>query len=133
MTLQLEELEVYRLSEALADRIWSKCVVWDYFSRDTLGKQLIRSADSIGANISEGYGRFSFKENIQFCYYARGSLKETEHFLRRAGARKLLDQNSHDEINAIVVKLGPKLNAYINSIRNEYQRTVLARTKPIGD
>ena len=81
MTLSLEELEVYQLAEQIADLIWDVCTSWNWFARDTVGKQLVRSADSIGANIAEGYGRFSFKENIQICYYARGSMYETKHWL----------------------------------------------------
>jgi len=59
--LRLEELEVYQLSEQLADLIWEICSSWEWFAKDTIGKQLVRSADSIGANIAEGFGRFSFK------------------------------------------------------------------------
>jgi four helix bundle protein len=47
-----EELDVYRLSERVADEIWRIVVRWDTFARDTVGKQLVRAADSIGANIA---------------------------------------------------------------------------------
>jgi four helix bundle protein len=42
-----------------------------------LVSQQIASADSIAANIEEGYGRESRKEYIQFLRYARGSARET--------------------------------------------------------
>jgi len=84
MTVGLEKLEIYQLAEILSDAIWDICHGWDRFARDTMGRQLVKAVGSIGANIAEGYGRYSFKENIQFCYYARGSLMETRHFLRRA-------------------------------------------------
>jgi four helix bundle protein len=58
-----EELEVYKLSERLADAIWAAVSGWDRFARDTLGKQMVRPADSIGANIAEGTGRGSFQDN----------------------------------------------------------------------
>ena len=51
-----ENLRVYVLSEELADLIWTITSTWDGFSRDTIGKQVVRSADSIGANIAEGTG-----------------------------------------------------------------------------
>ena len=79
MALRLEDLQVYQISEEIADTIWIACLAWKKFARDTVGRQLARSVDSIGANIAEGYGRYSFKENIQFCYYARGSYWETQH------------------------------------------------------
>ncbi|VEP18001.1 S23 ribosomal protein (fragment) [Hyella patelloides LEGE 07179] len=46
-------LRVYQLSERLADEVWNIVKDWDYFSQDTLGKKLVRSADSVGANIDE--------------------------------------------------------------------------------
>ena len=78
MSNRLEDLEVYQLAESFSDEIWFTVLEWDYFAKDTLGKQLVRSADSIGANIAEGFGRYHFKENKNFCYFSRGSLIETK-------------------------------------------------------
>lgn len=47
-----EYLQVYRLAERLADEIWKIVAVWDQFAKQTIGKQITRSADSIGANIA---------------------------------------------------------------------------------
>ena len=90
MFKRLEELDVYVLSEKLADAIWDICTSWNAFAKMTVGKQLAQSADSISANLSEGHGRYSFKENIQFCYYARGSFDETRNWLQigRASCRE---------------------------------------------
>ena len=49
-----ENLRVYRLSEDIADIVWDIAVQWNNFARDTVGKQMVRAADSIGANIAEG-------------------------------------------------------------------------------
>jgi four helix bundle protein len=54
-----ENLLVYQLAEQLADLIWDMVMAWSNFARDTVGKQVVRAADSIGANISEGAGRGS--------------------------------------------------------------------------
>lgn len=77
----------------------------------------------IGANIAEGYGRYAFKENIQFCYYARGSLYETLYFLRRAKKRGLLKEHLERDLNKLTDTLTPKLNAYINSIKSRSKNT----------
>jgi len=71
--MKLEDLQVYSLSMVLAEKIWILVHHWDYFAKDTIGKQLVRAADSISANISEGFGRFHFREKVNFSYYSRGS------------------------------------------------------------
>ena len=93
---QFEQLEVYKISEVLADMIWEIVVQWELFEKDTIGKQLVRSSDSIGANIAEGTGRGSFGDNKRFAKIARASLFETKHWLRRAYRRKLLSESQID-------------------------------------
>jgi four helix bundle protein len=66
---------------------------WNWFARATVGRQLVRAADSIGANIAEGTGRGSYLDNRRFVLIARGSLYETQHWLRRAVRRNLLNED----------------------------------------
>ena|SRR5687767_8473866 len=112
-----ESLRVYRLSEELSDVVWEVVTAWRILARDTVGKQMIRSADSVGANIAEGTGRGTFKDNRKFIDNARGSLYETRHWLRRAFKRSLLSEKQVNRIRPLIDELGPKLNAYRNSIR----------------
>jgi four helix bundle protein len=111
-----EKLEVYRLSEAIADAVWEIALKWDEFARDTVGKQNVRSADSIGANISKGVGRGTHADNKCFVRTARGSLNETKHWLRRAYKRKLLTEEQVKQLKPWVDELSPRLNAYLKSI-----------------
>jgi four helix bundle protein len=113
---RLEDLEVYRLAEALADYVWDMVMTWDRFAKATIGEQLVDSADSIAANIAEGHGRFHYKENRTFCFYARGSYMETRNWLRRSAKRNLLTPENTTELRSLTGPLGPKLNAYIRSI-----------------
>ena len=110
-------LRIYQLSEMLSDNIWELVCKWSDFEKETIGKQLIRSADSIGANIAERNGRSTFIDNKRFCTIARGSLYETKHFLRRAYIRKLINLESIATLKIIIEELTPKLNAYINSLK----------------
>jgi four helix bundle protein len=87
---QFENLDVYRLAEQLADATYVVVLRWPRIAQTTIGVQLIRAADSIGANIAEGSGRGSFAELRRFVRMARGSLHETKHWLRRAYTRQLL-------------------------------------------
>lgn len=115
-TRGFEELRVYQLAEKLADDIWNVVRNWDGLARDTIGKQVIRSADSIGANIAEGSGRGTYQDNRRFVRIARGSLYETRHWLRRAFRRQLLQPEQIANLKSLIDELAPKLNAYLRSI-----------------
>lgn len=114
--MKLEELNVYNLSMELGERIWEVVNHWDYFLKDTIGKQLIRVVDSVAANISEGFGRYHFNEAKHFGYYARGSLYETKTWLTKAYNRKLISEDVFNEFINDINNLGVKLNNYIKSI-----------------
>jgi four helix bundle protein len=112
-----ENLRVYQLAEEIADLIWEISARWDWFSRSTIGKQMVEAADSVGANIAEGAGRYGSQDNKRFVYFARGSLNETKHWLRRAFKRKLLSDEEISRLKLLLDELAPKLNAYINSLK----------------
>lgn len=116
MVLRVEDLDIYQMAEELADIVWNICIEWDYFAKDTVGKQIVRAADSISANLAEGHGRYHFKDRLNFCYYARGSLEETKTWLLKAERRNLIP-NGQNRVKEIVEVLPKKLNAYIGSIR----------------
>ena len=113
-----ENLRVYQLAETLSDIIWKIIIKWDRFAQDTVGKQLINSVDSIGANIAEGTGRGSFADNRRFAKIARASLFEVKHWLRRAHQRDLLSEHDTLILKNIIDELTPILSAYIKSIGN---------------
>ena len=112
-----ETLRVYELAEALEGAIWDIVMVWKVFARDTVGRQLVRSADSIGANIAEGSGRGSARNNRRFVHMARGSLYETKHWLRRAFKRGLLNSEQTDSLRQTIDELTRTLNGYLRSLK----------------
>jgi four helix bundle protein len=114
-----ENLRVYQLSEEIADLTWDIVIKWKRLAQDTVGKQLIKAADSIGANIAEGTGRGSYADNRRFARIARGSLFEVKHWLRRAYRRELLSEDEVSKLQNLINELTPKLSAYINSIGNK--------------
>jgi four helix bundle protein len=116
-----QELRVYKLAEKLADKIWKIVNDWDIFAKNTIGTQIVRSADSIGANIAEGVGRGSFQDNKRFIRIARGSLNETQHWLRRAYTRKLLTIKQVDKLKLMINDLAPQLNSYLKFIGNNIE------------
>jgi four helix bundle protein len=116
MKSNFENLRVYKLAEEISDRIWKIVLEWDSFAKSTIGHQLVRAADSVGANIAEGEGRGSYADNRRFVRTARGSLNETKHFLRRAFQRGLIKREEVQNLKPLIDELGPKLNAYLRSI-----------------
>ncbi len=88
MEYTLEKLEVYKLAEDFSDNIWNVVINWNSFEKETIGKQIVRAADSISANIAEGYGRYFYKESKQFYFYSRGSIQETKAWLSKCKRKK---------------------------------------------
>jgi four helix bundle protein len=116
-TISFEDLEVYKVSIALSDEIWK---IYDSLSHDlkiNLGSQLVRSTDSIGANIAEGYGRYHRKDQIKFQYYARGSLYETKHWLILLAERKIICKAQKKQLENQINVVGKMLNGYINYLK----------------
>ena len=112
----LHELQVFNLSMTLGEKVWNIVTTWNYFDKDTIGKQLVKSPDSIAANISEGFGRYHFLENKNFCFYARGSLFETKTWITKAYQRKLINDADFETLQIEMNELGKKLNNYIKTI-----------------
>jgi four helix bundle protein len=112
----LEDLEIYQLAESFGDEIWFLVMEWEYFAKDTIGKQIARSADSISANIAEGYGRYHYKENRNFCYFSRGSIIETKGWLKKARNRNLISEDRFDILFEKLQTIHLKLNAYLKFI-----------------
>ncbi|WP_420388169.1 four helix bundle protein [Roseivirga sp.] len=117
--MKLEELNIYKSADMISDKIWGIVEEWDYYRKDTLGKQLVRAADSISANIAEGYGRYFFKENRNFCYYSRGSLLETKNWLGKAYRRNLIKSDFYFSMIKELEDLHKSLNGYIKYITDQ--------------
>jgi four helix bundle protein len=79
--------------------------------------QLIRSSRSINANISEGHGRFTYKDQIHFCIQARGSLSETLNHLIDAYDCKYITVETLQQFKAKIEEIERLLNGYISYLR----------------
>jgi len=119
--MELEELRVYQQSMELGEKVWILVQQWDWFSKDTIGKQMVRAVDSVAANLSEGFGRYHYREAIHFSYYSRGSLYETQTWLTKASNRKLISEEDFNIFMKEIKDIGVKLNNYINSIGKQKQ------------
>ncbi len=113
--MKLDDLEIYNLSMIFSDKVWEAVMSWEYFAKDTIGKQWVRAADSISANISEGFGRYSFTDSRRFYYIARGSLYESKTWLEKAKNRHLISKELHKTLFSELNILGYKLNKFIKT------------------
>ena len=114
--IPLEELDIYKMAMEVGEIIWNHVMKWDYFPKSTIGGQWTRSGDSIAANISEGYGRFHFKDKRNFYYHARGSLSESKTWATKAKNRKLLNEADYSEIYGKLKTLHYSLNSHIKKL-----------------
>lgn len=112
---EIYELDVYNLSEKLSDLIWYAFDGWSEKVQRTIGYQIIRSSDSISANLAEGYGRYTPADRKRFYLFARGSFEETKVWLRKAIRRKIISEIEVKKFTDLINELGPKLNAFIKS------------------
>ncbi|MEA2391921.1 MAG: hypothetical protein QOK31_2030 [Solirubrobacteraceae bacterium] len=107
------QLAAYRLAATLADDLHRATTAWQSFDRWSVGLQLVRAADSVGANIAEGAGRWHPADRRRLYMIARGSLYEVEHWLLRAQARALTNDIFEGRANEV----GRTLNGLIKSTR----------------
>jgi four helix bundle protein len=116
--MDLKRFKLIELADAIGEQVWNEVSNWSSFERDTIGKQWVRAADSISANLSEAYGRYSFPDRRRFSLYARGSLCETMNWMDKASRRKLIEQGTGMKLNSDLTNLSFKINYYIKSISN---------------
>ena len=108
-----EDLEAWKSARELRKAI---SVLVKNFPKEEnfrLKDQIIRSSRSISANIAEGYGRFHYKENIQYCRHARGSLLETLDHLICACDENIINEEKLGELRIVVAHNLKLLNGYI--------------------
>ncbi len=106
--LTIKKISAYNKSFDFSNEVWDIVIKWDFFSKDTVGKQFVKAADSISANIAEGFGRYSKKDKVRFYRISLGSLEETGDWIRKAQRREL-----------ITFEISSKFIDAINDIRSE--------------
>lgn len=103
--LQFNDIDCYKRAFNLSNYIWSIVFEWKFFEKENVGIQLVRSADSISANLAEGFGRFNKKDKIKFYYYSLGSVKEDLDWNEKSKIRELFNNKQHQYILSELQKL----------------------------
>lgn len=111
------DLDTWKRCRDLRQKIWVLAKALAIEEKYRLVDQIIRASRSSTANIAEGYGRFHFQENIQFCRQARGSLYELIDHVLVAEECEYIDnalaEGLIDEIKTSVIVL----NGYIKYLK----------------
>ncbi len=90
--LTIDSIDAYRQSFELSNEVWDVVMNWESFSKWSVGKQLVEAADSISANLAEGFGRYHKKDKIHFYRYSYGSMEETKDWIKKAFVRGLISE-----------------------------------------
>jgi four helix bundle protein len=112
--LTVAKLSSYQLAFSFANEVWKEVIKWDYFAKDTVGKQFVKAADSISANIAEGFGRYSKKDKVRFYRISMGSLEETTDWIRKSSVRELISTDTSDTYLKTLDKLRKEIYHLIN-------------------
>jgi len=111
--LMLNDISAYKISFALSNYVWGVIIKWNYFEKDTIGKQFVRAVDSISANLAEGFGRYGKKDKIHFYRYSFGSVKESQDWNEKSKVRNLLSHDDYKYISEELAKLPREINFLI--------------------
>ena len=116
------ELDVWKKARMLNNELGELVKSFPIEEKYRLSDQIIRSSRSITANIAEGHGRFTYKDQLHFCIPARGSLSETLNHLIDALDCNYIVQVQFDYFSSIIDEVGRLLNGYITFLRRKLKR-----------
>ena len=111
--LTLNDIKAYKIAFNLSNYVWEVVLKWDWFAKKHIGGQFTEAADSISANIAEGFGRFNKKDKIKFYRYSAGSTKECSDWVEKAKIRKLLSEEEYKYIFSELQQLPREINYQI--------------------
>jgi len=109
-----KDLEVWKKCRKLRQEIWVLVKTFPAEEKYRLSDQMIRSSRSPSTQIAEGYGRYHYQENVQFCWVARGSLYEVIDHLSVCLDSEYISSEKHDTIENLTYECIRLLNGYIN-------------------
>jgi len=121
--LELKDLNAYKYARQYSRLAWGTYQELDWKQKKIIGDQMIRSVDSVGANIAEGYGRFHYLDKNKFYYNARGSLLETQHWFGLMREREIINQSQFKKFEVLSENIGKCLNGLISKQYNLNQKS----------
>ncbi|PIP54817.1 MAG: hypothetical protein COX07_03290 [Bacteroidetes bacterium CG23_combo_of_CG06-09_8_20_14_all_32_9] len=130
--LELNDINAYKIAFDLSNYIWDVVIKWDWFAKKHVGGQFIESADSIYANIAEGYGRYFKKDKIRFYHYSLGLLKECFDWNEKSKVRNLLKDEEYHHIITELNKLPKELHYLINYTNEKFNNKAIKQCSSLA-
>jgi four helix bundle protein len=115
-------LDVWKSSRRLKTKVWKLVKGFPFEEKFRLSDQIIRSSISIGALIAEGHGKFTYKDQINYCIMARGSISETLNHLIDALDAEYITKEELALFKIDIDETGKLLNGYISHLRKKLQK-----------
>lgn len=116
-----ESVGAWQVARAFKNKIYEISKIFPMEEKYCLIQQIRRAAISMTANIAEGYGRYSYKDNIQFCIISRGSLLEVIDHLYTALDQNYITKEKFDELYKEARNVEWKINGYINFLKDNQE------------
>jgi four helix bundle protein len=110
-----KDLEVWQAAREFRTEIYKVARTLPDFEKFALATQIRRAASSVTANIAEGFGRFGYQENAQFCRQARGSLFELRDHLTTCIDQEYINLKEGQKLEAMAQRVAQILNGYLRS------------------
>ncbi len=117
--MEPEDLEIYQIAISISDLAWEIYQKIPREFRYNTGLQFVTAADSIGANIIEGFGRYHYRDSLKFYYNSRGSLYETYFWTGRLNKRNLIQPFLFNQMSEYLSHEKVKLNKFINALKTK--------------
>ena len=111
--MKLSDVEAYRIAFHLSNYIWEMVMKWDSFARNHIGGQFANAADSISANIAEGWGRYGKRDKVKHYRISIGEAIECLDWNQKSKVRMLLKNEEYDHILSELQKLPKSINSLI--------------------
>ena len=112
------DLETWKFARTLRRELYQLVRTFPQEEKYGLSSQIKRAASSVTANLAEGYGRYSFQENLQFCRQGRGSVYELRDHLTTALDAGYIAEDTYKKLDAMAISVIRLVNGYIRSTKN---------------
>lgn len=117
------DLLVWQKARELRQEVFSLVKKLPQNEKYNLDFQMRRAACSITANLAEGYGRYHYKENNQFCRQSRGSIYELQDHIITCFDQGYIKEETYNSLQELMLEVIRLMDGYIKFLNNELKKS----------